>query len=163
MFFVRTAMKTDLPAVRKLLVETWHATYDAIYGRDRVEEITEAWHSVTELETRLARPQSEFLVADDGRTIGGMAYAARSGKDVVVIHQLYVHPDHQRQGVGRDLFAELETCFDGAKRMRLEVEPENAVALAFWHAHGFSEVGRTEQCGEGGIAIPALVMEKPLS
>ena len=38
--FVRTASERDLAAVRALLVETWHATYDAIYGGKRVTEIT---------------------------------------------------------------------------------------------------------------------------
>lgn len=163
MFFVRTAMKADLPAVQTLLTKTWHATYDTLYGVGKVAEITRSWHSVEALQTRLSRPQSEFLVADDGKRIGGMAYAARSDKDVVLLHQLYVHPSLQGQGIGRDLFAEIETCFDGAKRIRLEVEPENETACAFYRAHGFVEVGRTENCGADGSGIPALVMEKALA
>jgi ribosomal protein S18 acetylase RimI-like enzyme len=156
-------MASDLPAVRDLLAETWHATYDGIYGAERVSEITSSWHSPDALKSRLGRPQSEFLVADDGRMLGGMAYAARSDKDVVVLHQLYVRPGLQRQGIGRDLFAEIETCFDGAKRMRLEVEPANEAAVAFYRAHGFDEVGRTEHCGAEGSGIPAIVMEKQLA
>ncbi|TIU66551.1 MAG: GNAT family N-acetyltransferase, partial [Mesorhizobium sp.] len=58
--FVRTASERDLVAVRALLVETWHATYDAIYGAERVTAITDAWHSITSLKTRLTRPNSEF-------------------------------------------------------------------------------------------------------
>jgi hypothetical protein len=41
--FVRTAGERDLAAVRDLLVETWHATYDSIYGAERVTEITDEW------------------------------------------------------------------------------------------------------------------------
>ena len=33
--FVRTAGERDLAEVRALLVETWHATYDAIYGAEQ--------------------------------------------------------------------------------------------------------------------------------
>ncbi len=32
--FVRTASERDVPAIRALLVETWHDTYDPIYGVD---------------------------------------------------------------------------------------------------------------------------------
>ena len=39
---MRTASERDLDAMRALLVETWHATYDAIYGVDRVTAITDA-------------------------------------------------------------------------------------------------------------------------
>jgi hypothetical protein len=75
-FFVRTAGERDIKAVRELLVETWHATYDAIYGADRVTEITDDWHSIASLKNRLTRPGSEFLVADDGKRLAGMAFAA---------------------------------------------------------------------------------------
>ena len=75
--FVRTAGERDLAAVHALLVETWHATYDGIYGVDRVTEITDDWHSLASLKAQLERPYSEFLVADDGSEIGGMAFATK--------------------------------------------------------------------------------------
>jgi ribosomal protein S18 acetylase RimI-like enzyme len=162
LFFVRSAAAADMPAVSELLRETWHATYDALYGVERVSQITDEWHSVEALMSRLSRPGSEFIVADDGERIGGMCFAALSGKTVVVLHQLYVRPHLQRRGIGRDLFAEMETCFDGARTMRLEVEERNGAALAFYRRHGFEECGRSEDCGQAGFKIPSLVMEKSL-
>ena len=106
--FVRTAGERDLAAVRALLVETWHATYDAIYGAAEVTEITDEWHSIASLKARLTRPNSEFLVADDGKRIGGMAFAAATADaKIILLNQLYVLPDCQRQGhracaAGRD-------------------------------------------------------------
>ncbi|WP_112818364.1 GNAT family N-acetyltransferase [Ensifer sp.] len=163
MFFVRTASERDLEKVRVLLAETWHATYDTFYGVEKVNELTGRWHSLPALKSRLERKNAEFLVADDGRNIGGMGYAAMSDtlKKTVVLHQLYVLPKLQRQGIGRDIFAELETCFPDAERMRVEVEPQNLHALAFYRAHGFSEVGRTSDCGDAS-GLPALILEKPL-
>ena len=35
---IRPAAPADLPAVRALLVETWHDTYDALLGAERVTE-----------------------------------------------------------------------------------------------------------------------------
>ncbi|SOC39485.1 acetyltransferase (GNAT) family protein [Rhizobium subbaraonis] len=163
MFFVRTASEGDLPKVSALLAETWHAAYDAIYGADKVSEITAQWHSVAALADRLKRKDSEFVVADDGKTLGGMAYAAMSKTEpmVAILQQLYVLPQYQRQGIGRDMFAELETCFPDAKVMRAEVEPQNAAAIAFYEAHGFERAGeasaRVELPG-----MPALVYEKAL-
>ncbi|MCA1439162.1 GNAT family N-acetyltransferase [Ensifer sp. IC4062] len=165
MFFVRTASERDLEKVRVLLAETWHATYDTFYGVDKVNEITAKWHSVDALRKRLQRKNAEFVVADNGSELAGMAYAAMSETlaKTVVLHQLYVLPKYQRQGIGRDMFAELETCFPDAERMRLEVEPQNLHALAFYRAHGFAEVGTTANCGDEQSGVPALILEKRLS
>lgn len=165
MFFVRTASERDLEKVSALLGETWHATYDALYGASKVEELTAKWHSVPALKARLARKHAEFVVADNGRDIGGMGYAAMSEtlKKGVILHQLYVHPSFQRQGIGRDMFAELETCFPDAEFMQLEVEPRNEAALSFYEAHGFRKIGETANCGDGQSGIAAIIMEKPLS
>ncbi|MQW88273.1 GNAT family N-acetyltransferase [Sinorhizobium saheli] len=165
MFFVRTASERDLERVRALLVETWHATYDSFYGVEKVSELTAKWHSIEALRARLQRKNAEFVVADNGREIAGMGFAAMSEtlEKTVVLHQLYVLPKYQRHGIGRDMFAELETCFPDAERMRLEVEPQNLHALAFYRAHGFAEVGRTSNCGDDQSGIPALILEKRLS
>lgn len=165
MFFVRSASETDLNTVSDLLGRSWHATYDALYGADKVAEITAEWHSAPSLKARLVRPDSEFVVADDGRRIGGMAYAAmdKNEPDVVVLHQLYVDPELIGQGIGRDLFAEVETCFPAAKRMRLEVETKNERAVRFYAGLGFHEVGWTKNCGTDQSGIPAAIMEKALA
>ncbi|MCO6186440.1 GNAT family N-acetyltransferase [Rhizobium sp. L1K21] len=165
MFFIRSAHEDDLKKVQTLLAETWRATYIPIYGEAKVEEMIAEWHSLPSLKQRLARPHSEFLVADDGRQIGGMAYAAMVEKPAktVMLHQLYVHPNHQRQGVGRDLFAEVETCFPDADFIRLEVEPDNQAAIAFYRAQGFEEIDKTANCGGDNSGIPALILQKPLN
>lgn len=161
--FVRTASERDLAAVRELLVETWHATYDPIYGAERVTAITNDWHSMASLKRRLTRPHSEFLVADDGKTIAGMAFAAanQEGK-IVMLHQLYVLPRFQGHGVGGMLLDEIMNCFPDAELIRLEVEAANSRAIAFYKDFGFAEAGRTGDCGVAGSGIPALVFERRL-
>jgi ribosomal protein S18 acetylase RimI-like enzyme len=164
LFFVRTAGPQDVEALRTLLSETFHATYDPFYGEAKVRELVDAWHSLAALKARIAKKGGEFLVADDGRQLGGMAYAAMSTKmaKTAFLHQLYVRPSCQRMGIGRDLFAELETCFPDAEIMRLEVEPRNTAAIAFYQEHGFVEVDRTTSCGGPESGLPAIVMEKRL-
>lgn len=165
MYFVRTAGEQDLQKVRSLLVETWHAAYDRHYGAAKVNELIETLLTPAKLKARLQKQNAEFLVADNGEDIGGMGYAAMSEQmtKTVLLHMLYVRPQLQRNGIGRDLFAELETCFPDAEVMRLDVEPENVEAIAFYEAHGFSEVGRNENAGPGQSGIPALVFEKRLA
>jgi ribosomal protein S18 acetylase RimI-like enzyme len=160
--FVRTAGERDLAAVRVLLLETWHDTYDAVHGAARVAEITDEWHSIASLKARLTRPNSEFLVADDGEHIGGMAFAAATtDAKIIVLNQLYVHPAWQRQGIGRALLEEVEASFPEARTLRLEVEEANARAIAFYRSNGFLPAGSTADCG-GDSGLPALILQKAI-
>jgi len=164
MFFVRSASARDIPAIREVLAETWRATYAPFYGAARVEEIIADWYSEAAIKASLARPHGEFLVADDGKQIGGVAFASYSAENhAASLHQLYVRPECQGLGIGRDLFAEIETCFPGAQSLTLEVDPGNEPAITFYQAHGMNETGRTDNCGKGGSGIPALIMTKPLA
>ncbi|MBO0663741.1 GNAT family N-acetyltransferase [Jiella sp. MQZ9-1] len=162
-FFVRSAGKRDLNAISALLCAAWHDTYDGIYGPQKVAEITASWHSVPALQTRLTRPESEFIVADDGSRLGGMAFAASSDREkkLVLLHQLYVHPNCQGQGIGTALLEEILDAFPDATRLRLEVEAANAKAIAFYQAKGFVKVAETADCGPGS-GMPAAVYERPL-
>ncbi|MCU0830433.1 MAG: GNAT family N-acetyltransferase [Rhizobiaceae bacterium] len=163
-FFVRTATPDDIPAIAELLAETWRDTYVEWFGAEKVEAIIADWHSPAALARKIALPNGEMLVADDGAQMGGVAFASidRDTK-TVTLHQLYVHPRFHRRGIGQALFAEMETCFDDADRMVLEVEPRNQGAIAFYEAHGFLRGGIAEHCGQAGSGMQALAMEKALN
>lgn len=163
MFFIRTASDRDIEPVRTLLTKTWHATYDALYGEEKVSQMIASWHSPQAIKERIEKKGGEFLVADDGKRLGGMGYAAMSTKmtKTALLHQLYVAPEFQRQGVGRDIFAELETCFPDAEIMRLEVDPKNAAAIAFYQGVGFVQIDEIERMA-GVEGLPGIVMEKSL-
>jgi ribosomal protein S18 acetylase RimI-like enzyme len=161
--FIRTAGEKDLAAVSALLSATWHATYDPIYGASKVDEITRSWHGVAALRPRLTRPTSEFLVADDGQNLVAMAFAATSAEGrVVVVHQLYVDPAHQRSGIGSDLLAEIADCFPTAQSLRAEVEEANVAAVAFWQRAGFAVTGHTESEIPSGAVLPVAIFERPI-
>jgi ribosomal protein S18 acetylase RimI-like enzyme len=159
--FIRTAGERDLQAVRELLVETWHATYDGIYGVERVTDITDEWHSIAALRRRLDQPNSEFLVADDGTRLGGMAFASADDAGTsVMLHQLYVRPEFQGRGVGGMLLDEVIESFPDATLFRLEVEEANVRAVGFYRSQGFEQAGRTANCGAEQSGIPALIFER---
>ncbi|MEM9329713.1 MAG: GNAT family N-acetyltransferase [Pseudomonadota bacterium] len=162
MFFVRTATERDLPFVRDILVETWHDTYDDIYGVEKVNEITASWHTIDRLSEQRERQNSEFLVADNGEVVGGMAFASQSDK-VINLHQLYVHPRYHGGKTGLHLLIEIENSFIDAEVIRLEVEAKNQKAIRFYESYGFRQVGETQNCGAQDSGIPALVMEKSIA
>ncbi|WP_421859112.1 GNAT family N-acetyltransferase [Oricola sp.] len=158
--WVRTASQDDLETISAMLSETWHDTYDAIYGKDKVAELTAAWHSVQALKQRLTKPRSEFIVCDDGAEISGMAYVSQVDTETSMLHQLYVRPSTQGQGVGKMLLIEVESCFPDVRKIRLEVEEANDRAVKFYEVNGFRQTATTPDCGVKGSGIPAVIMEK---
>ena len=163
-YFVRTASEKDVEPLRKLLEETFHATYDGLYGVEKVRGMVSGWHSAEAIRSRILKKDAEFLVADSGTDIGGMGYAAVYPKmaKTVMLHQLYVRPSCQRGGIGRDIFAELETCFPAAEIMRVEVALKNVEAISFYQRLAFVEVDRMEEWGAPNSGLPAVIMEKRL-
>lgn len=160
--YVRTAGVRDTPALQALLLETWHATYDALYGADVVAALTSRWHSEAALAAMLERERSDYLVADDGERLCGCAYAAATGEDgrVVTLFQLYVLPLHQGRGIGGMLLEEIEQSFFESELLRLEVEEQNSRAIAFYRTQGYAEIGREVHAGE--MARTVLIFEKSL-
>lgn len=163
-YFVRTAGEEDVEQIRGLLAETFHATYDPFYGSDKVARMVSGWHSPAAIRARILKRDGEFLVADSGRAIGGIGYAAMYPKmaKTAMLHQLYVRPACQGDGIGRDIFAEIETCFPDAEIMRVEVALPNVRALSFYQRLGFAEVDRMEEWGAPNSGLPATILEKRL-
>ncbi len=161
MLRVRPCTETDLPAVRDLLVRTWHDTYDAIYDVEKVTEITGRWHSLPNLRAQLKAPLSLFLVAErDGRLVG-TSKAAGQADGSILLQRLYVDPAEQRSGVGEALLAETVAAFPWAHNIDLEVEPQNSRAVNFYSKHGFAALGETSDCGQDS-GIAACTMRKAL-
>lgn len=160
--FVRTAGERDLAAIRAVLVEAWHATYDAIHGAGRVSETNDKWHSVASLRSWLVRPNGEFLVADDGTRIGGVGFAESSDSgEQIILRRLCVVPDLQGRGMGGMLLDEVIDSFPEARSIRLELEEENARAVAFFEANGFArETDGGKRAGDTGHM---LVLLRPLA
>ncbi len=158
--WVRTASKRDLAAISKLLGEVWHSTYDAIYGVEKVTKITSEWHKVNALEKQLAKPASEFLIADDGKEIAAMAFASQINDISVKLNQLYILPSFQGKGIGKMLLDEIEESFFEAREFMLEVEEKNATAIGFYEKQGYLKTGNVEDCGQDASGIPALIFTK---
>jgi GNAT superfamily N-acetyltransferase len=169
---IRAARQQELPAISALLRESWHATYDAILGPERVEEISQRWHAPAilgrQVEAMEAGDDCAFTVALLNGALVGTALATRNPASpgeapVVDLQRIYVLPDMQGQGVGRALLAGTLKTWRDAGRIRLEVHRENGRAIAFYQRVGFRQVSTGTACGQDQqAAIPHLILEARL-
>jgi ribosomal protein S18 acetylase RimI-like enzyme len=165
-FRIRLALPSDLPTVRTLLTETWHDTYDPIYGHAEVAETSARWHSIATLSLQISLAGWVFLVVQNGEA-RLVATALASPSDIyfgdVDLRRLYVHPSAQRQGIGEALLNELIARYPAATAMRLEVEPRNTKAIAFYRKHKFSVAGHVSHPDSDGNDWRAMLMIRALA
>ena len=165
---VRPAALADIPALREMLVATWHATYDATLGVEKVNEIAATWHSLEKLTSELAEAGANpagnaFLVAEQDGALAGTASVHRAACGPVQLARIYVAPGAQGGGIGKALLGAAMAHFPGAPSVRLEVEPRNEKAIAFYARHGFRTVASGSACGgDTTAAVEHLVMEAVL-
>lgn len=78
------------------------------------------------------------------------------------LHRVVVHPERRRRGIAAVLVTEslAWATQQGAERMLLEVESDNAAAQGLYTALGFSEISRRRDYY--GAGRDALVMERRL-
>jgi GNAT superfamily N-acetyltransferase len=85
--------------------------------------------------------ETVFVADLEGSPAGYVAL--RPTGDAVCIDQLFVSPEHEAEGIGRQLleWAEGYAISERAARLEVVVEAENRRALDFYRARGFTEAG----------------------
>jgi len=154
---IRTALPGDLDEVRRLLVTTWHDTYDALLGADRVTATTDSWHAIDVLAGQSALPNASFLIATRCSKLVGHAFAIEEAGGVLFLSRLYVLPSHQRQGIGQSLLAAAIKRHPGTACVHLIVEARNTKGLAFYGRHGFVVIGEIEEEGSRPLHLQMAV------
>ena len=82
----------------------------------------------------------------DDKVVGGLVafeFNPIHGSKEFYIYDIAIHPDFQKQGIGKKLIAHLkaEAKQKGIKTIFVEAESEDAGAVAFYRAIGGEEVG----------------------
>ncbi len=161
---IRPARDTDLAAVQAIYahhVLTSSASFELVPPtqaemRNRYEAILAGGHP--------------YLVADEGGTVLGYAYAgpyrARPAYRHTVEDSIYVAPSAVGRGVGRALLARLLVqCEAGGWSQMLAVigDSANAASIALHSALGFRHAGTLHAVGwKFGRWIDSVLMQRPL-
>ena len=120
-------------------------------------------YAVERIHAQLDDPRHAWWVAQQDQRLAGFAHATLDGADCK-IDKLYVHPDSQRQGIGRAL---LETVQNWARaqhacRLWLQVNRGNTQAIAAYQKQGFHIVESHVFDIGHGFVMDDHVMERML-
>lgn len=145
--WIRTASRNDINAIHDLLVETWHATLDELVGREEVDRKIAHDYTTDMLKKMLSRPASEYVVADDGDMLHGVAYAAQGAvkgdSEIALVLHLCVKPESRGQGIGQRLLIELEEAFPAARKIRVVLNKKDVRTQKFFEEQGYKHLGKS--------------------
>lgn len=162
MICIEQATVDDIPHIKRVLSDTWVATYSHFLSVETVQHITSNWHHPQRLQAEINNPNLFVGVAklSDG-TVVGVVTLGRLDHDTIMLHRLYVDPTYQRQGIGEQLLQAGKAAFPAARNLRLNVEAQNHIGRSFYRKQGFQESGTTQE-HIGNDQITIIEMEKKL-
>lgn len=156
---VRDAREVDQSGLRSFYGTAFAATYGPTLGQPVVAAML-ADLDVSGLRSMLPGKDERAAVATLAGQIAGSAVAAERGL-VAYLWGMYVHPAHQRTGVGTALLRHVAGWLSPSVMVEARVLASSPWAVAFYGRHGFREVGREPFEAAPGCTLQALVMAVP--
>lgn len=160
---LRPLQADDVDAVCTLARVVWQATYPPLISQMQIDAMLADRYAAARIHAQRNDPRHAWRIVQHNPLLLGFAHALLDGSDCK-LDKLYVHPEHQRQGIGRAL---LEAIRDWAhqqqaRRLRLQVNRGNAQAIAMYQHYGFRIVdSRVFDIGNGFV-MDDHVMEQSL-
>ena len=105
-----------------------------------------------------------FVAEEEDVIVGFATYFVHDDEATAEFNTIYLHPDHWRHGVGRQLHDALveDMRKQHCNSSVLWVHPDNTRARAFYERCGWSETGETKVEPSWGEQMPAIQYGKTL-
>ena len=141
---IRPATPDDREAIRRVAREAWHDTYDALEA-ETIDETIDDWYGDESFERSLEQPGTAVLVAEREGDVVGFTHGVVHGDEGDVL-RMYVHPDHQGEGIGTALHERLREDLEdfNMNRMRAIDLESNDASREFYEGLGFERTDEAE-------------------
>lgn len=167
---ISSANLHDVYGIREVQKETWLATYpneslgitrELIMQKFALDDTPAGQRQMAERRRRLNDPQQLFLVAKDQDQVVGFCWAGRTDSEHR-IHAIYLLPNYQGQGIGKQLMAQAQQWLGSHHDIVVNVAAYNQPAIGFYERCGFVKTGRLVKDGAAqlapGVVIPEIEM-----
>lgn len=154
----------EAEAVAELARLIWHAHYPGIISLEQIDYMLRDRYKPALIRQTLARGD-QWLVARAGGALVGFAHGYALVEGDFKLDKLYVHPDWQRNGIGRGLTEAIAGYARrrGFRRLVLRVNRHNAQAIAAYRRYGFEILVPVVEDIGAGFVMDDYVMTKDLT
>lgn len=156
--------EADLPAIAALARIIWRAYYPAITNQEQIEYMLVWMYSLETMASELRNGIRYERLLLDGELAGFASFGPTEEPRTIKLHKLYLLPQHHGQGIGTRLLkhCESEACKLGAQHMTLNVNKQNAKAIAAYQRNGFAIAQSVVNDIGGGFVMDDYVMTRQL-
>lgn len=161
---IRCATPSDIPELRSVATEAWHAAHAPIIGTETVEEFLSEHYDPASFHQWIDREDVILAVATTApNDIAGYVLALPTDEacSTISIAHLYVRPEQWGNGIGTRLLEHCETAIDarGGERIELIVMADNDRAVGFYEAAGYE---RTDTFYDDRVGTYSYTYEKAI-
>lgn len=135
--------ESEAGLIGRLRQKAWASTYRGIYPQEMMDRFDYDWHKERDL-MRMRNPQfHHYFIQQQGRSVG---YLTLKDGPSFLIYSLYLLPEAQKQGIGRQAFRFVsDFCTQrGIDTFSCHCQPDNTNAMDFYHHMGGEIVARDE-------------------
>jgi ribosomal protein S18 acetylase RimI-like enzyme len=138
-YTIRPARLDDANAIAAVARYTWDVTYAHSIGAHNRQKFLDQAYTPQALCEAIEHERGWFYVAVQTETVVGFAQYLRRFDAHGELVRIYVHPDHQRRGIGRAFLATglAAMAATGISLCYASVEVDNMGARAFYERFGF--------------------------
>lgn len=144
----------QLPIIIELTKKIWPVAYGTILSKAQLDFMIQKFYNETALQELMQKGHVFYLAQDEKENyVGFVSYEINSVPDKTKIHKIYVLPETQGTGLGRQFFelVKEQAKENNQKAIFLNVNKYNN-ALHFYTKLGFSIVnGEVIDIGEGYV------------
>ena len=143
----------DVDAVSALARTVWQATYPVLISQAQIDAMLADRYAAERIRAQLDDPRHAWRVARKDHALAGFAHAVLDASGCK-LDKLYVHPAHQRRGIGTAL---IRWVVDWARaqqacRLWLQVNRGNTQAIRAYEKVGFRIIeSRVFDIGNGFV------------
>lgn len=137
---IRKAIESDEPKFIEITKLSWLSAYSHIFGEERIlkkfeNRLTDEEYHKEQLD-EIKNTDKQFAVCVNSEVVGIMSIETES--DFLEITRLYMHPNHQRLGLGKRCFEKASNIAKnkGLNKIKIEALKENHIGCAFYSKMG---------------------------
>jgi len=102
---IKVTTKEQLQVVADLASAIWPVAYAAILSKEQLDYMLDKFYNLEALQNQLENGQVFYLVQNENREfVGFVSYEINCEPNKTKIHKIYVLPETQGTGIGKQLF-----------------------------------------------------------
>jgi ribosomal protein S18 acetylase RimI-like enzyme len=155
---------TKIPVIVDLANRAWPATYKDILPEAQIKYMMDLFYTSEALKAQMIEKQHRFILAAYKEIPAGFAsYSDTPERGVFKLHKLYVLPEYQGKGIGKELIDHIinDIRKSSAQILALNVNRNNN-AKAFYEKSGFSVTNEEDIDIGNGYYMNDFVMQRKI-